>query len=150
MVSEATQRPEVGWGDLEHNPATRLLRNPRYAGAFLYGRTRYQKRVDGGERLQRSPRQEWHTLILDAHPGYITWQDYEENLRRFRDNAQIGEWRFDEARFEKVRRCSKEFCPCLLGQPGPSPKGRRSMTWQMKRCPSHFARRWLERTGREA
>ena len=38
---------------------------------------------------ERLPRQEWHTLILDAHPGYITWQDYEENLRRLQENAQI-------------------------------------------------------------
>ena len=33
------------------------------------------------------PRQEWHTLILEAHPGYITWQDYEENLRRLQENV---------------------------------------------------------------
>jgi hypothetical protein len=35
-----------------------------------------------GWRKKPLSRQEWHTLILDAHPGYITWQDYEENLRR--------------------------------------------------------------------
>ena len=26
-------------------------------------------------------------LIKDAHPGYITWQQYEENLQRMRQNA---------------------------------------------------------------
>ena len=60
---------EIGWGDLDHNRVTRILRNPRYTGAFLYGRTRFQKKLDGGGRVQRLPRQEWHTLILDAHPG---------------------------------------------------------------------------------
>lgn len=80
---------EISWGDLEHNRVTRILRNPRYAGAFFYGRTRFQKKLEGGGRAQRLPRQEWHTLILDAHPGYITWQDYEENLRRLQENAQI-------------------------------------------------------------
>jgi hypothetical protein len=80
---------EIGWGDLEHNRVTRIFRNPRYAGAFFHGRTRFQKKVEGGGRAQRLPRQEWHTLILDAHPGYITWQDYEENLRRLQENAQI-------------------------------------------------------------
>ena len=44
---------EVGWGDLEHNRVTRILRNPRYAGAFFYGRTRFQKKIDGGGRVQR-------------------------------------------------------------------------------------------------
>jgi DNA invertase Pin-like site-specific DNA recombinase len=80
---------EVGWGDLEHNRVTRILRNPRYAGAFFYGRTRWQKKVDGEWRKKPLSRQEWHTLILDAHPGYITWQDYEENLRRLQENAQL-------------------------------------------------------------
>jgi DNA invertase Pin-like site-specific DNA recombinase len=79
---------EVGWGDLEHNRVTRILRNPRYAGAFFYGRTRFQKKLEGGGRSRDLPRQEWHTLILDVHPGYITWRDYEENLRRLQQNAQ--------------------------------------------------------------
>jgi DNA invertase Pin-like site-specific DNA recombinase len=79
---------EVGWGDLEHNRVTRILRNPRYAGAFFYGRTRFQKKLEGGGRSRDLPRQEWHTLILDVHPGYITWGDYEENLRRLQQNAQ--------------------------------------------------------------
>jgi DNA invertase Pin-like site-specific DNA recombinase len=81
---------EVGWGDLEHNRVTRILRNPRYAGAFFYGRTRFQKKVEGRGRIRDLPRQEWHTLILDAHPGYITWRDYEENLRRLQENAQTS------------------------------------------------------------
>src|SRR5213075_1433627 len=29
-----------------------------------------------------------HTLIRDAHAGYITWAEYEENLRRLHNNAQ--------------------------------------------------------------
>jgi len=36
------------------------------------------------------PRQEWHTLILDAHPAYITWRDYEDNLRLLQENAQTS------------------------------------------------------------
>ena len=79
---------EVGWGDLEHNRVTRILRNSRYAGAFFYGRTRFQKKVEGGGHSRNLPRQEWHTLILDVHAGYITWRDYEENLRRLQENAQ--------------------------------------------------------------
>jgi DNA invertase Pin-like site-specific DNA recombinase len=81
---------EIGWGDLEHNRVTRILRNPRYAGAFFYGRTRFQKKVEGGGRSRDLPRQEWHTLILDAHPAYVTWRDYEENLRRLQENAQTS------------------------------------------------------------
>ena len=33
------------------------------------------------------PRDEWQVLIRDAHPGYITWDEYEENLQRLSSNA---------------------------------------------------------------
>jgi DNA invertase Pin-like site-specific DNA recombinase len=77
------------WGELHLSQALRILRNPRYAGAFFYGRTRNRKKVDGkGMRSRRLPREEWHTLLVGAHPGYISWEEYEENQRRLRDNAQ--------------------------------------------------------------
>jgi DNA invertase Pin-like site-specific DNA recombinase len=76
------------WGTLLHHRALRVLKNPRYAGAFAYGRSRIRRAADGHEVVTRLPREEWHTLILDAHPGYITWLEYEENVRRLRDNGQ--------------------------------------------------------------
>ena len=48
-----------------------------------------KRKVDGGWRKKPLSRQEWHPLIPDAHSGYITWQDYEENLRRLQENAQL-------------------------------------------------------------
>ncbi len=89
LIREPGKPAEVGWGDLDHHKVIDILRNPRYAGAYFFGRTRYQRKPNGGHRSQRLPRQQWHTLILDAHPGYITWQDYEENLRRLQESARI-------------------------------------------------------------
>ena len=50
----------------------RILHNPRYAGAFTFGRHR-DIRLPGGK-LSRTalPRQEWISFIPGAHPGYIT------------------------------------------------------------------------------
>lgn len=80
---------ESKWGELEHHQVIRILRNPRYAGAYFYGRTKHRKKIAGrGTVCSRLPREQWHTLILDAHPGYISWQEYEENLRRLSENAQ--------------------------------------------------------------
>lgn len=79
---------ELAWNELVHSRALRVLKNPRYAGAFAYGRSRTRRTVDGNDRRHSLPRDQWHTLILDAHPGYITWADYEENLRRLQENAQ--------------------------------------------------------------
>lgn len=81
---------EVAWGPLVHHRALRALKNPRYTGAFVYGRSRTRRMPGGGEVRTLLPRDQWHTLILDAHPGYIGWAEHEENLHRLHENAQAN------------------------------------------------------------
>jgi DNA invertase Pin-like site-specific DNA recombinase len=78
---------KLKWQRLTSSRALVILRNPRYAGAYYYGRQRSRKNVDGSTTYFQVPRDEWLVLIKDAHPGYITWEQYEENLRRIRQNA---------------------------------------------------------------
>jgi DNA invertase Pin-like site-specific DNA recombinase len=87
-LSSGPHQGELAWGPLLHWRALRALKNPRYTGAFVYGRTETRRTLRGGELRSQLPREQWHTLIRDAHPGYITWTDYEENLGRLHDNAQ--------------------------------------------------------------
>jgi DNA invertase Pin-like site-specific DNA recombinase len=87
-VNDGPHKGELAWGPLLHWRALRALKNPRYTGAFVYGRSQTRRTPQGGERRAQLPRDQWHTLIRDAHPGYITWADYEENLRRLHDNGQ--------------------------------------------------------------
>ena len=76
------------WGQLTTYRACNILQNPRYTGAFVYGRYRTRRKVDGiGRTMTRLPKEEWHTFLPNAHAGYIEWDDYEENLRRIRENA---------------------------------------------------------------
>jgi DNA invertase Pin-like site-specific DNA recombinase len=79
---------ELLWEELRHWRVLRVLHNPRYAGAFCFGRTHTHKRP--GERIEIEvlPREEWIALFPDTHPGYITWEQFEANLARLRDNAQ--------------------------------------------------------------
>lgn len=79
---------QLTWGPLIHTRALQILRNPRYAGAYVFGRTRVCKRPNGREGNVNKPQDDWHTLIPDAHPGYITWQQYQDNLRVLRACAQ--------------------------------------------------------------
>ncbi len=79
---------ELVWGPLHHHQALRVVKNPRYSGAFAFGRSRTRRIAGGKYLIRRLPRDEWHTLILDAHPGYISWAEYEDNLRRLHENAQ--------------------------------------------------------------
>ena len=83
-----THKGELLWVPLYHWHVLRVLHNPRYAGAFCFGRTHTRKRVDGTIAIERLPREEWTVLLPDAHPGYVTWEQFEANLKRLRDNAQ--------------------------------------------------------------
>ena len=38
--------------------------------------------------IKELPIDQWHTVITDAHPGYITWEQYNDNLKTLRANAQ--------------------------------------------------------------
>jgi DNA invertase Pin-like site-specific DNA recombinase len=83
-------RNELVWVTLQRSTVMRILNNPRYAGAFFFGRTRGRRRPEGGRPTSSKmvPREQWHALIRDAHPGYITWEVYEANLRKLEENAR--------------------------------------------------------------
>ncbi|MBV9544499.1 MAG: recombinase family protein, partial [Chloroflexi bacterium] len=87
-INSGPHKGELAWGPLLHWRALRALKNPRYGGAFAYGRSHAQRTPRGTKARTLLPREQWHTLIRDAHAGYITWDEYEENLRRLHDNAQ--------------------------------------------------------------
>jgi DNA invertase Pin-like site-specific DNA recombinase len=81
-------RGKLVWGPLCHTRAVQVLRNPRYAGAFVFGRTKIHKRTTGRPSSRALKQEDWHTLIPDAHPGYITWQQYQDNLQTLRSCAR--------------------------------------------------------------
>ncbi len=78
---------EVIWGELEHSQVLRVLHNPRYAGAFAFGQSRTRKMPDGNTLHQRLPEAQWQVLIRDQHEGYISWDQFQTNQKRLRENA---------------------------------------------------------------
>jgi hypothetical protein len=76
------------WGNADHTRVLQVIHNPRYAGAFCYGRIRFHRKPDGRVASEKLPRDQWHTLLPGAHPGYLSWEEYEENQRRLLKNAQ--------------------------------------------------------------
>jgi DNA invertase Pin-like site-specific DNA recombinase/DNA-binding XRE family transcriptional regulator len=82
------RKGEVVFQPLVHARALSILHNPRYAGAFAYGRTRTRRTAEGGVKIQALPRDQWQVLIPDVHEGYITWSEYEANVERLRENAR--------------------------------------------------------------
>ena len=71
---------EIRWGRLTRGRIQDLLRNPSYAGAYVYGRFRAQRWIDPEgvirTRTIELPRQDCEVLIQDHYPAYITWQTY--------------------------------------------------------------------------
>ncbi len=79
---------QVVWKHLTYPLMTKILHNPRYAGAFVYGRTTERKSADGHHSaIRRLPVDQWQVLIKDAHPGYLSWNQYEANVARLRENT---------------------------------------------------------------
>ena len=77
------------FGELERDRVLAILHNPRYAGAYVYGRTRQRKvRPAGQARYRRLPREEWKVFLPEAHPGYIAWEQFEANQEALRASAQ--------------------------------------------------------------
>jgi len=87
-IINGPRRGEVFFGSLDHSRVLQILHNPRYAGAYVYGRTRQRKVPTSGQcRYRRLPREEWKVFLPHSHPGYITWEEYEANQAKLLDNA---------------------------------------------------------------
>jgi DNA invertase Pin-like site-specific DNA recombinase len=86
-ISTGPRKGELAWMPLTHWRVLRTLHNPRYAGAFVYGRRRGTISANGKNSLQPLPRDQWTALIPGAHPGYITWETYEANQQILLGNA---------------------------------------------------------------
>ena len=67
-----------------------ILHNPMYSGTYAYGRCPmdHKRRVNRNNKPARKwvSREEWKVMIHDRVPAYITWEQYEANLERLRQN----------------------------------------------------------------
>ena len=86
-VRTGAKKGELAWAPLRHWRVLRTLHNPRYAGAFVYGRRKERVTPEGKRTLENVPREQWVALIPDAHPGYISFERYELNCQLLAANA---------------------------------------------------------------
>src|SRR5215468_7090288 len=65
-----------------------ILKNPAYAGAFVYGRTRSVPRADAPHlRVQTPlPMDQWKICLKDKYPAYIGWETFERIQAMVQDN----------------------------------------------------------------
>jgi DNA invertase Pin-like site-specific DNA recombinase/gamma-glutamylcyclotransferase (GGCT)/AIG2-like uncharacterized protein YtfP len=81
---------ELEWKQLGAQRVCEMLKNPVYAGVYVYGRRPKRKvLVDGEIRSVRDAGRDpdkWTVRINDAHPAYITWETYVSNQKKLREN----------------------------------------------------------------
>ncbi|HMB04525.1 MAG TPA: recombinase family protein [Isosphaeraceae bacterium] len=64
-----------------------ILKNPAYAGSFVYGRTRTERTGPDHTPVQKPlPITEWRIHIRDVYPPYIDWATFEKIQAMIRDN----------------------------------------------------------------
>jgi len=68
--------------------AMRMLHNPRYAGTYAYGKRAYRRAVNGKTIGRKRACKDWLACILNAHPGYITWDRFQENITLLESNGR--------------------------------------------------------------
>lgn len=84
---------DVTWDLPTKTQILSILKNPVYAGTFVYGRRRTLTRVKDGLARKSpghtAPPSEWKTVIHDHHEGYISWSDFQRNQKKLADNAAM-------------------------------------------------------------
>jgi CheY-like chemotaxis protein/HPt (histidine-containing phosphotransfer) domain-containing protein len=82
---------QLEWRDPAPSTLHRILRHPRYVGAYAYGRSLVdpRRKIPGrpGTGQTRLPMDRWRVLLHDVFPAYITWQQYLANQERLKQNA---------------------------------------------------------------
>lgn len=80
-------------GDLRWTRATvsavaRILKNPAYAGAFVYGRKRMKEQPGPGGGRQKAARkmEDWRIVVKDRYPPYVDWATFESIQGTLADN----------------------------------------------------------------
>src|SRR2546421_10237163 len=65
-----------------------VLKNPAYAGAFVYGKTRSIRKDPASPHTQevRLPMDQWKIRVNDVYPAYIAWETFEQIQRMLADN----------------------------------------------------------------
>jgi DNA invertase Pin-like site-specific DNA recombinase len=84
---------ELLWKPLRHGRVLSVLHNPRYAGAYVYGRTQTRTRTLPGEsprvkgRTRKVAVADWPIVRHNAHPAYISWEQFLRNQQHLDDNC---------------------------------------------------------------
>lgn len=124
----------VVWRAADSARVIQILKNPAYAGAYVYGRRRPDplRRHPGNERIGTVavPPEQWSICLKEAHPAYVDWDEFMANRRQLADNVarygtgRAGAPRKGEALLQGIvscGRCARRMCLRYSGPHGDYP-----------------------------
>ncbi|MER8563914.1 recombinase family protein [Mesorhizobium sp. M0578] len=89
--SDGKKMVSFDWVPIRYRNVISILKNPFYAGAYVYGKSEKRTEIVDG-RVRKSyghykPASEWAVVLKDHHEGYIGWSEYERNQELLAANA---------------------------------------------------------------
>jgi DNA invertase Pin-like site-specific DNA recombinase len=84
---------DVTWRLPTRSAILAILKNPAYAGAFVYGRSRTSAGGPAGPRRQqrRLPMEQWKVCIKNVYPASSEWEAFERIQAMLQDNYAASE-----------------------------------------------------------
>ena len=74
---------KIIWGRLSHSRVRGIIKNPSYAGAYVYGRYRYSKKISTDGKIQSkvivTPMPAWQVTLQGHHDAFISWEEFLKN-----------------------------------------------------------------------
>jgi DNA invertase Pin-like site-specific DNA recombinase len=90
-IASGPAKGELEWRRPNRITLSNLLHHPIYAGAYAYGRrpTDLRRKKPGRPSTGRTVAkpEDWHVLLKNSHPAYITWEQFEHNVRQLESNT---------------------------------------------------------------
>ena len=100
LVEQKLKIPAVVWGGPSHGDVIwkepdlsviiRMLHNPTYAGAYVYGQWEYdsfnRSPTNGKATVNWRAVEDWPVCLQGEYPAYITWEQFLENQQILHDN----------------------------------------------------------------
>ena len=95
--SDGKRMVAFDWTPIRYRNVISVLKNPFYAGAYIYGKSEHRTAIING-RAQKTyghgkPFETWEVVLKDHHEGYIDWAEFERNQKQLAANSygRVGE-----------------------------------------------------------
>jgi DNA invertase Pin-like site-specific DNA recombinase len=86
LIPRRDRFDDVVWKKPSIAAVLATLKNPAYAGTFVYGRSRTTHDAAGKTTQKRLPREQWRICVQDIYPAYISWERFEQIQAMLQDN----------------------------------------------------------------